>query len=77
MDIPDHKYDNDITLNDFALIDELSGLNTFLENFMQSQPNMPEVAKQRIRARMFVYQGVKPKEIAMNEMRQKIFGGGR
>ena len=34
MDLPEKKHDLSITLNDFALIDEISGLNTFLENFM-------------------------------------------
>ena len=34
MDLPNEKPDFTITTNDFALIDELSGLNTWLENFM-------------------------------------------
>lgn len=64
-----------VTLDDFALIDELSGLNNFLENFMLSH-NVPETVKDRIRARMVKYSGDKPKEIAMAEMRLKIFGDG-
>lgn len=65
-----------VTLDDFALIDELSGLNGYLENFMLSQ-NLPETVKQRIRARMVTYSGDKPKEIAIQEMRLKIFGDSR
>ena len=65
-----------VTLDDFALIDELSGLNGYLENFMISQ-SMPETVKQRIRARMITYSGDKPKEIAIQEMRLKIFGDSR
>ena len=68
--------DNKITLNDFALIDELSGLNNFLNNLIDSS-DIPETTKTRIRARMFVYNGVKPKEVALNEMRECIFGKGR
>ena len=43
-------------MNDLALIDELSGLNEFLENVMQTQ-RFPETTKARIRARMNVYDG--------------------
>lgn len=76
-DIPEGKERIDpITLDDFALIDELSGLNLYLENFMLSQ-NIPETVKNRIRARMFTYSGDKPKEIAMQEMRLKLYGNGR
>jgi hypothetical protein len=73
-DIPDRlSTPHAITLDDFALIDELSGLNEYLENFMMIQ-NIPETVKDRIRARMVTYSGAKPKEIAMNEMRLKIYG---
>ena len=65
-----------ITLDDFALIDELSGLTLFLDNFMR-QHNLPETTKEKIRARMVRYSGDKPKSIAMNELRNKILGNGR
>jgi len=76
-DIPEGKERIEpITLDDFALIDELSGLNLYLENFMLSH-NIPETVKNRIRARMFTYSGDKPKDIAMQEMRLKLYGNGR
>ena len=43
-----------ITMNDLALIDEVSGLNEFLENVMMVQ-GFPEATKDRIRARMHEY----------------------
>ena len=73
---PASKRIDAITLDDFALIDELSGLNQYLENFMLSH-NVPETVKQRIRARMLTYSGDKPKAIALNEMRLKIYGDQR
>ena len=38
---------------------------------------MPEVIKDRIKSRMFRYESEKPKEVALNEMREVLFGGGR
>jgi hypothetical protein len=75
-DIPDGERIDPITLDDFALIDEMSGLNGFLDNFLLSH-NVPETVKDRIRARMVRFSGDKPKEIAMNELRMKIFGDSR
>ena len=65
-----------VTLDDFALIDELSGLNLFLDNFMLNH-DVPETVKQRIRARMVRYSGDKPKSVAINEMRMKLYGDSR
>ena len=76
MDLPSKEPDYKLTLNDFALIDELSGLNNFLENHLKNH-NIPEHIRDRIRARMYVYDGEKPKEIALNELRMSIFGSGR
>ena len=76
MDLPEKPQDFNMTLNDFALIDELSGLNNFLDGFMKKQ-DIPENIRDRIKARMFVYDGEKPKEIALNELRMSIFGSGR
>ena len=76
MDLPAKTEDRSVTLNDFALIDELSGLTYFLEGFLEMN-DMPEMVKDRIRARMTKYDSDKPKEIALNEMREVIFGGGR
>ena len=77
-DIPDQSrsVENAVTIDDFALIDELSGLNLYLENFMKVH-KMPETVKDRIRARMVTYNGAKPKEIALNELRLKILGDQR
>lgn len=65
-----------VTLDDFALIDELSGLNDYLDNFMAIH-QMPETVKDRIRARMVTYSGDRPKEIAMQELRLKLYGDQR
>ena len=62
-----------VTIDDLALIDELSGLNPYLENFMKTN-NLPEAVKERIRARMVKYSGDKPMEVALQEMRLKIYG---
>ena len=73
-DIPDGVPRRDaVTLDDFALIDELSGLNLFLDNFMRTH-NIPETVKDSIRSRMVTYSGAKPKEMAVNELRIKIYG---
>ncbi len=72
-DIPDPQGPPAITLDDFALIDELSGLNHFLDNFLR-QNDLPETVKDRIRARMVTYSGSKPKAVALNEMNLKLYG---
>ena len=76
MDLPEKPIDNVVTLNDFAIIDEISGLNSFLDRFLRNQ-NLPETVKERIRLQMFRYNSDKPKEVALNEMRETIFGKGR
>ena len=68
--------DSPITFDDFALIDEMSGLNHMLDNFMASR-QVPETVKDRVKARMIRYSGVKSKEVAMNELREKLFGNQR
>ena len=76
-DIPDIKdMTSAVTIDDFALIDELSGLNLYLENFMKIH-NVPETVKDRIRARTLKYSGAKPKEVALQELRLKIYGDQR
>ena len=76
MDLPSKKPDTSMSLNDFALIDEISGLNSYLDGFLSSH-DIPETTKDRIKARMFRYNSEKPKEVALNEMREVIFGTGR
>lgn len=75
-DIPESQSVSNITLDDFALVDELSGLNIYLDNFMLSH-NVPETVKDRIRARMMRYSGDKPKEVALQELRMKLYGDQR
>jgi hypothetical protein len=58
------------------LIDEMSGLNEYLDNFLSTH-EIPETVKDRIRARMVRYSGDKTKDIAANELRNKIFGDQR
>ena len=77
MDLPQKEMQRPaMHLDDFALIDEISGLNAFMERFLIMQ-DIPEATKARIRSRMFTYQSEKPKEVALNEMREAIFGAGR
>ena len=77
VDIPEPVADVPaVTLDDFALIDELSGLNHFLDNFMRTK-DIPETVKDRIRARMVPYSGTKPKAVALQEMRLKLYGDQR
>ena len=76
MDLPEKKISVTAHLDDFALIDEISGLNNWMDNYLNTHP-LPETIKQRIRSRMFRYEGEKPKEIALNEMREALFGAGR
>ena len=76
-DLPAEKApDTKITMQDFALIDELSGLNLFMDNFMKSH-NLSQMQRDRIEARMVRYSGDKPKDIALNEMRMFLYGDSR
>ena len=74
-DVPLKEKRREITVNDFALLDEMSGLNDFLDNFMINQ-NLPETTKERIRAYMVRYRPEKnkSKEVALNELRIAMFG---
>ena len=63
-------------MNELALLDEISGLNNFLEGHLKMQ-DIPETVKDRIRSRMITYQSEVPKEIMLNEVREVLFGGGR
>ncbi len=75
-DVPVKEKTREITVSDFALIDELSGLTQFIDNFCL-QKNIPEASKERLRARVLRYNSPKPKEIALNELRMSIFGDKR
>ena len=65
-----------VTMSDLAIIDEISGLNEFLENTMQTQ-KFSEAGKARVRARMHTYNSAQPKEERMNEISMEIFGNNR
>ena len=65
-----------LTMDDFALIDEISGLNTFLRTHLKNQA-MSETQKDRIRAHMIEYKSPKDKLVALNELSLSIFGDGR
>ena len=76
MNLPIKEPDFTVNLNDFAIIDEISGLNTFLDKILRNS-ELPETSKDRIKLRMFRYNSKKPKEVALNEMREVLFGNGR
>jgi hypothetical protein len=73
---PEPKPEPVVTMNDLALIDEMSGLNLFMDNFMKTN-NMSESQRARIESRLVRYNGEKPKEIAINEMKMFLFGDSR
>ena len=76
MDLPEQTRKYDITLDDYALIDELSGFTQHMDQYMKTH-EMPETTKDKLRARMYRYKGEKPKEIALNEIRNTLFGDQR
>lgn len=73
---PPPKESMGVTLDDIALVDEISGLNDFMDNFMKTH-NLTQMQRERIEARMFRYKGEKPKEVALNEMRMFLYGDSR
>ena len=73
---PEPKENTAVTIDDMALIDEISGLNDFMDNFMISH-NLTQMQRERIEARMLRYKGDKPKEVALNEMRMFLYGDSR
>ena len=73
---PKQDYDTKVDLDDFALIDELSGLTEFVDSFMLEQ-DMPEATRERLKAHVFRYSGAKPKQVALNELKIKLFGDSR
>ena len=56
-----------MTMDNFALIDEISGLNDFLRDHMKNEA-MSETQRDRIRALMVEYKGPRDKQIVLNEM---------
>ena len=76
LEYENRNRESPVTLNDLALIDEVSGLNEFLENVMLTQ-GFPETTRDRIRARMHEYSGPEPKEIALNRISLELFGDNR
>lgn len=75
-ELPDEEPEAPITMDDFALIDEMSGLNKMLDDFMAST-DMSEEQREKINARMIRYSGKKDKAIALNELRISMFGEQR
>lgn len=73
---PEPKPDTSISMNDLALIDEISGLNDFMDNFMKTH-KVTEMQRERIESRLVRYKGDKPKDIALNEMRMFLYGDSR
>ena len=65
-----------LTMDKFALIDEISGLNDFLRNHMKNEA-MSETQKDRIRALMVEYKGPRDKQVVLNEMSIQMFGNTR
>ena len=72
-DLKYHEKKDILTLDDFALIDEMSGLTDFIDDFVRSH-QVPEIVKKRIESHMIRYSGEKTKDIARNDLRMKMFG---
>ena len=70
------REERELSVNDCALIDEISGLTDFLDNFMHTH-NLPETKRERIKARMFRYEGDKEKSVAKQELYMSLFGDQR
>ena len=62
-----------ITNDELALIDELTGLNAYLDNLLSSS-GAPEVIKDRIRVNMRKYSGTKEKQLAINDLMRELRG---
>ena len=73
-DIPDVESNKEqVTIEDLALINEISGLTNFIDRVLQTN-DVPEHVKNKISSQILRYDSVKPREIAMNELRIKLFG---
>ncbi len=70
---PEKKVQNHITTDELALLDELSGLTPFIDTVL-TQKNIPVSMRSRIESRIFRYSGERPKVIAMNELRENLYG---
>ena len=62
--------------DEYALLDELSGLTSFLDTYLATS-DAPQFTKDKIRAQMTRYSGAEPKEIALNRIRQSMYGTSR
>ena len=72
--LPAEKDDkSEISMDELALIDEISGLTPFIDNFLTTH-DIPEQTRSRIESRLFRYSGAKPKSIAMLELREALYG---
>ena len=78
LDIPEQElsFKKQVKVDDFALLDEMSGLTTFMDNFLLTH-RLPEATKERIRSRYLRYEGRKDKSQALNEMRLAMYSGNR
>ena len=59
-----------------GLIDEISGLNAFLDKYMETN-DLPETMKDKIKAQMNRYDGKQPKEELLHEIRDSLYGNSR
>lgn len=73
--IKEDKFDK-LTPDICGVIDEISGLNAFLDRFMDLH-DLPEAARGRIKAEMYRYNGTQPKEEILHDFRNKFYGTGR
>ena len=59
-----------------GLIDEISGLNAFLDKYMETN-DLPEAVKDKIKAQMTRYDGKQSKEELLHEIRDSLYGNSR
>ena len=59
-----------------GVIDELSGLNAFVDKFVDTNA-LPDTVKTKLTSQLHRYNGERPKEEVLHEIRDIIFGTGR
>ena len=75
LDAPPTKHcgDFEITQDDYAYIDETSGLTDFIEHYL-GENQVPETIRAKLRSRVTPYTGTKSKETIAYEFHEKLMG---
>lgn len=63
-----------MTVDDLAVIDEISGLTGFIDNFLTTN-DVPEHIRQKLQGKIVRYNGTKSFEQAKYDLYKKTIGG--